>query len=51
MASASDDNYIDFVGVANNGADFSSHSDKNYLGTVAREIITHCKLNVFFFAN
>ena len=50
MASASDDNYIDFVAVGNNGADFSNHSDAKYLGSVARGVITKCNLNVIFFA-
>ena len=50
MASACESDYIDFVAVGNNGADFSNHSDTRYLGSVARGVITKCNLNVIFFA-
>lgn len=32
MSGTSDEEYIDFVAVGNNGADFSHHSDTKYLG-------------------
>lgn len=50
MNQATPDTYIDFVAVGNNGADFSSHSDKKYLGSVANGIIRNSNLNVLFIA-
>jgi len=47
---ASPDKYVDFVAVGNRGADFSSHSDKKYLGSVANGVIRFAKLNVLFVA-
>lgn len=43
-------NYIDFVAVGNHGADYSNHSDKKYLGSVANGVIRTSHLNVLFFA-
>ena len=39
MECASEEAYIDFVAVGNQGADFSSHHDKKYLGSVANGVI------------
>ncbi len=50
MDSVSDKDYVDFVAVGNQGANVKSHSDKDYLGSVANEIIRHTKLNVLFVA-
>ena len=50
MNTSGPDSYIDFVAVGNNGADFSSHSDKKYLGSVANGIIRHSNLNILFIA-
>jgi nucleotide-binding universal stress UspA family protein len=51
MSCAVDNNYIDFVAVGNNGADFSNHlHDKKYLGSVANGVIRKSNLNVLFFA-
>ena len=48
LMSWTDQKYIDFIYVGNKGADFSSRTDKDYLGSVTNEIIRHTKLNVFF---
>ncbi len=50
MSGVSESDYVDFVAVGNNGADFSSHSDKKYLGSVANGVIRHSNLNVLFIA-
>lgn len=50
MSQSTPENYIDFVAVGNTGADFSSHSDKKYLGSVANGIIRHSNLNILFIA-
>lgn len=50
MSGTSPDHYIDFVAVGNTGADFSGHSNKKYLGSVANGILRNSKLNVLFFA-
>lgn len=50
MRAISADTYIDFVAVGNTGADFSHHSDKKYLGSVANGIIRFTNLNVLFIA-
>lgn len=47
---ASPEDYIDFVAVGNNGADFSSHIDKRYLGSVASGVLRQANLNVLFVA-
>jgi nucleotide-binding universal stress UspA family protein len=43
-----ENNYVDIVLVGNRGADFSTNSDKDYLGSVANAIIRNTKLNVLF---
>ena len=48
MAGASADTYIDFVAVGNQGADFSHHNDKKYLGSVASGVLRTSNLNVLF---
>ena len=48
QATADKDNYIDIILVGNQGADFSSRDENNYLGTVANDIIRNTKLNVLF---
>ena len=50
MNPASEDDFIDFVGVANSGADYSSKDNKKYMGCVASGIIRKTKVNVMFFA-
>lgn len=50
MSSIKEDDYVDFVAVGNTGADFSAHSDKKYLGSVANGIIRNSNLNVLFIA-
>jgi nucleotide-binding universal stress UspA family protein len=50
MDASRDKDYIDFVAVGNQGANFSTHSTTNYLGSVANEVIRHTKLNVLFVA-
>jgi len=50
MSSSSPDDYIDFVAVGNTGADYSSHSDTKYLGSVANGVIRNSNLNVLFIA-
>ena len=50
MGSSSPDDYIDFVAVGNTGADYSSHSDTKYLGSVANGVIRNSNLNVVFIA-
>ncbi len=50
MNPASEEDFIDFVGVGNTGADFSSHDDKKYMGSVASGIIKKTKVNTLFFA-
>ncbi len=50
MSSASEDNYIDFVGVGNTGIDHHIHAgDKKYLGSVASGVIHKSNLNVLFY--
>jgi nucleotide-binding universal stress UspA family protein len=48
LVNGSEKEYIDFVAVGNQGADFSSHIDKRYLGSVANGVIRTPKLNVLF---
>lgn len=48
MGETSEDTYVDFVVVGNNGADFSSHSDKRYIGKVAEGVIKNTHLNTLF---
>lgn len=50
MKCDTNETYVDFVAVANQGADFSSHLDKRYLGSVANGIIRKSNLNVLFIA-
>lgn len=50
MNPASEDDFVDFVAVANTGCDYSSHDSKNYMGSVAQGIIKKTKVNVMFFA-
>jgi hypothetical protein len=50
MDCASADTYVDVVTVGNQGADFSSLRDKNYLGSVANGVIRKTKLNVLFYS-
>lgn len=50
MSATAHNEFIDFVAVGNHGADFSAHSDKKYLGSVANGIIRNSKLNVLFIA-
>ena len=50
MSCASEETYVDFVGVGNTGADFSAHlADSKYLGSVANGVIRKSNLNVLFF--
>ena len=44
-----DDNFVHFVVVGNNGADYSSHDNHKYMGTVAREVIEKTRINTLFF--
>ena len=46
----SDDNFVHYVVVGNTGADFSSHDEKKYMGSVASGIITKTRVNVLFYA-
>ena len=48
MSKEAPEEYIDFVVVANHGANMSSHTDKKYLGSVANGIIRNSKINVVF---
>jgi len=48
MSQSSDETYVDFVVVGNHGADFSSHSDKRYIGKVAEGVIKNSHLNSLF---
>jgi hypothetical protein len=50
LSCSRDDNFVDFVAVGNTGADFSSHTDKKYLGSVANGVIRASHLNVLFIA-
>jgi hypothetical protein len=50
MNPASEDDFVDFVGVGNTGADYSSHDNKKYMGSVAHGVISKTKVNVMFFA-
>ena len=50
MQCATPETYIDFVAVGNQGADYTSHHDKKYLGSVASGVIRKSKLNVLFIA-
>jgi len=50
MNPQSEDDFIDFVAVANTGADYSNHDSKKYMGSVASGIIKKTKVNVMFFA-
>jgi len=51
MSASSEDTYIDFVAVGNQGADMTNHmDDKKYLGSVANGVIRKSNLNVIFFA-
>ena len=50
MGCIAEDNYIDFVAVGNQGADFSGHMDKRYLGSVANGVIKNTNINVLFIA-
>ena len=45
----SDDEFIHFVAVGNTGADFSSHDNKKYMGSVARGVIEKTRINTLFF--
>lgn len=46
----SDDDFVHYVVVGNTGADFSSHNEKKYMGSVAAGIITKTRVNVLFYA-
>ena len=50
MGESSIDTYVDFVVIGNQGADFSSHSDKRYIGRVAEGVIKNSHLNCLFCA-
>ena len=50
MDSVSDETYVDFVAVGNNGCDVSAHSSAHYLGSVASGVIKKSNLNVLFIA-
>lgn len=50
MNPASEEEYVDFVAVGNNGADWSAHDNKKYMGSVATGLIKKTKLNTMFFA-
>lgn len=50
MEASGEKDYIDFVAVGNQGANFSTHSDRHYLGSVANEVIRNTKLNCLFVA-
>ena len=39
---------VDFIAIANHGADFSSHQEAKYIGSTASGVIGNAKLNVFF---
>lgn len=39
---------VDFIAVANHGANFSAHKESKYIGSTATGIIGNAKLNVFF---
>lgn len=44
-----DKSFIDFIYVGNKGANYSNkNSSESYLGSVAKEVIRHTKLNVMF---
>jgi hypothetical protein len=45
----SDDDFVHYVVVGNTGADFSSHDEKKYMGSVAAGIITKTRVNVLFY--
>jgi hypothetical protein len=45
-----DDTFVDFVVVGNTGADYSSHDNRKYLGSVATGVISKTKVNVLFYA-
>ena len=42
--------YIDYVAIGNNGANFASHNDKRYLGSVASGVLRNVKANILFVA-
>lgn len=42
------EDYVDFVVVGNQGADFSTNDSKKYLGSVANEVIRHTRINCVF---
>jgi len=48
MQKAGQQEYIDFLCLTNNGADFGSHDEKKYLGAVASGLIRHSKQNIIF---
>lgn len=39
---------IDFAAVGNNGANYSGHSEKKYIGSTANGVIGFAKINVLF---
>jgi nucleotide-binding universal stress UspA family protein len=45
----SEDEFINFVVVGNTGADYLSHDDKGYMGSVARAVIEKTRINTLFF--
>lgn len=48
MEKAGKSEYVDFLCLTNNGADFGSHDEKKYLGAVASGLIRHSKQNIIF---
>jgi len=47
---ASEEDFVHYVVVGNTGADFSSHDNKKYMGSVATGVIAKTKVNVLFYA-
>lgn len=45
----SEDDFVNYVVVGNTGADFSSHDENKYMGSVAAGIITKTRVNALFY--